>query len=1228
MRGNLLGEQFDLRVSEQINIRQKTHGSGFSGTRSTEQINYLNNRNAWLKMASSVYVVGDSTNTDINIQQKTGKKDDDGKDITKKFNFNTDVDADGVADGINRLKDIGISNPENFVGNLLAQQTVLFNTLSTVNPSKGAAVAVDENGVYNRDATTSGTYDFRSGVTKSNGLWNNNSYGLGGTDFGLSPAPGLIDASIECVNRGSIRKCSITLKAYNKFQFELLELVYMRLGYSVMLEWGWDKYIANDGSYQQVENTIIEDKWFSQNGVSQVEMIEDIKNYRNLYDFNYDAFFGKVTNFEWTFNADGTYDIKLDLITIGDVIESLSVTAAGAQTSEDAILLDTEDATWPFSNGDVFNKLAVSGEGIEGNNIIAGAGSNKMSEQLYLDVRDRDFSKNETEEDRNFFSWEVSRAESGQNYPEIDQSNYNYFMTFGQLMRYLSENTCPTVMTTSGKARKQVEFDGAEYNIMSAFPNMVSLDPRVCLIKPLFFDSEGDGTIIYTPSYFKSLSDCVVQNGDILFGRIMNIYINFEHIAKLLNSKNKDGDLSMFSFLEELCKDINAALGNVCNLEPILKDDYIVTIIDQNPIPGLIPKDTSTPLEVFGYNVNNNTSNFVTDIKFTSKITPAYATQISIGATGGTSKTKNQDSTAFSKWNVGLLDRFAAQIVDATGGGTPTDQERIQKAWEDGEEVGAFREGLNKTGNFISGLILGDDGVFDSIEAVSNVWKIITFRMPQVVADRKTKGINTSAKEAKSIEDGGDGPAKNIKFLGKGYDNYEYEEWKEKGKQILQAIEEEKKNARLTTDDYKAMFGSNYNLWLVRAFGGKTTFDSKLQRTNSTVKTISFDKTLYTKMEGDFIGQGKSAFKAYMVTTTDQLMKKYSKPSGKIGFIPVDLSLTLEGMSGILIYNSLPIRQNFLPKQYDRALKFIITKVNHKISGNSWTTSLNTLATSPVETFPLGAAITKQFSSENTFQTYESSGPIPSDQAFRIVDSRPGAGGNDVSIDYIVSQFNNTVQTKWRSLFEALNEKYPGYTAYVNAIGRTNQKSAELQSQGANAAPGKSKHNYYSAVDMNIRDPKGKTFMKKEREPWLNSGIVTLAESLGFKWGGNFSGYVDSIHFYTDFNINVAYQNAQADNAGKGPGDWETKNTKLTGTLKPTFNYQQQYATVTQDPVNPEPGATVTVYINYNDGQGKIASGTGTVDIPIVNRNQSQQTRNAINAAELQAKGDVINQLS
>ena len=53
-----------------------------------------------------------------------------------------------------------------------------------------------------------------------------------------------------------------------------------------------------------------------------------------------------------------------------------------------------------------------------------------------------------------------------------------------------------------------------------------------------------------------------------------------------------------------------------------------------------------------------------------------------------------------------------------------------------------------------------------------------------------------------------------------------------------------------------------------------------------------------------------------------------------------------------------------------------------------------------------------------------------------------------------------------------------------------------------------------------------------------------------------------------------------------------------------------QFATVTKDPQNPRPGQTVTVFINYNDGQGKIAAGTGTITIPVDNSRQSQTTRN------------------
>ena len=136
--------------------------------------------------------------------------------------------------------------------------------------------------------------------------------------------------------------------------------------------------------------------------------------------------------------------------------------------------------------------------------------------------------------------------------------------------------------------------------------------------------------------------------------------------------------------------------------------------------------------------------------------------------------------------------------------------------------------------------------------------------------------------------------------------------------------------------------------------------------------------------------------------------------------------------------------------------------------------------------FPLGEAIKKDYINEGTFQKYEVTGAIPSDQAFKIVDNRRGGSGENVSIDYIVSQVNDNLQSEYRKLFNALNEKYPGYTAYVNAIGRTFAKSAQLQSQGANAAPGRSKHNYYGAIDMNIQDPNGRMFKKSRKRHMAN----------------------------------------------------------------------------------------------------------------------------------------------
>jgi len=41
--------------------------------------------------------------------------------------------------------------------------------------------------------------------------------------------------------------------------------------------------------------------------------------------------------------------------------------------------------------------------------------------------------------------------------------------------------------------------------------------------------------------------------------------------------------------------------------------------------------------------------------------------------------------------------------------------------------------------------------------------------------------------------------------------------------------------------------------------------------------------------------------------------------------------------------------------------------------------------------------------------------------------------------------------------------------------------------------------------------------MKKHSvSDWKSSGIVDMAKDMGFKWGGDFSGYHDPIHFYLE----------------------------------------------------------------------------------------------------------------
>ena len=187
----------------------------------------------------------------------------------------------------------GVYVTTNGVGSSLAKNNVLFNGTSMFNGSS---------------------------LTQKNGFDETYQY----SEFGPVPMAGIISADVKALNRGSLKKSTVKIKAHNKDQFDAIDVLYMRIGYTVMLEWGNTFYLDKNGDVQEIHNTLIEDIFFSFSSDGDYTFVLPfIEGKREKYCGNYDALLGRISNFDWAFNPDGSYDITLTILSLGDVVESL-----------------------------------------------------------------------------------------------------------------------------------------------------------------------------------------------------------------------------------------------------------------------------------------------------------------------------------------------------------------------------------------------------------------------------------------------------------------------------------------------------------------------------------------------------------------------------------------------------------------------------------------------------------------------------------------------------------------------------------------------------------------------------------------------------------------------------------------------------------------------------------------------------------------------------------------
>jgi hypothetical protein len=892
--GNIVGEPFKDYVKQQINLRQDIHGKI---NRDIEDINYLNSRTSWIKLVSG---------TKMEMER------------------------------LNMLPNLSQTQKESLMGLGLAQKFVLFNGTTSVNQSwdeekmkeareRGmnvTAKTLENAGTRIQDAYSKFTPQQKNGFLGDDGAYFSG-IGEGKYDFGIVPMPGIESVSVRALERGSIRRATIKLKAYNKQQFDIIDILYLRLGYTVLLEWGDSHYINNEnGEIEKLRTTLLEKSFFKHRfATNYYNLLSILEKEREKYSGCYDALVGKISNFKWTFNPDGTYSITLDVISLGDVIESLKLNIApytSTQTStlseEDESLIDSKrednelakmfyeikthaikmegnivgavgSALAVANTANIFGYQVPNAIGVVGSllayfNISTVADNTSLENGITFETVD---TKTNTyysgikigrcisippEYTKIYNALSNSAPPDMREYCEyiqlgIENKKFQWYIRFGNLLEAINQLLIHNLKSSNGEVYSELQIDTNSYtNLMYYIPNMVSLDPRICIISNEIEKPDGIIDKLFTGVNPFRLN---AGNGEFSYGRIMNIYLNMNYVLELLFETDKDGNIVFMDFLRKICDGINRSLGSVNRLEPkISPDNNILKIYDQTPLPG---KDNLPPeifptssidsvFELYGYNNQDDTSNFIHNVGLTTEITPEYATMITVGATAD-GYVVGEEATAFSKWNSGIVDRFKETMAFA-------DNTRLESSIEEKYDtikinyLNLLRQGgdPNNVTNWYS---------YAGLNISETTKESFSFTIDPLAVEGQERSLSNPSRRAGSI------------------------------------IENEP--------------DENFGL-----------ISTKVNSENIT-SNINIVKEYYKYIQA-------------VAASEEQLAS-----SGQTGFLPFNLQLDMDGLSGMKLYQKIEVNSKFLPTNYPEKLEFITTNVDHELRENKWVTKLNSIAT-------------------------------------------------------------------------------------------------------------------------------------------------------------------------------------------------------------------------------------------------------------------------------------------
>ena len=366
-----------------------------------------------------------------------------------------------------------------------------------------------------------GTFSKKSGIDRDGGFFGQGAYGFGGDVFGYKPMPGINSAKLGFYNNGALAKADISITCYNPQQLEFLELLYLRPGYSILLEFGHTQFVNNQGE-TEVFNVVSGQTYamdlFFQNTTGEEALLTAIQTERDNKSQNYDAFYGIVTNFNWSFNTDGSFDVTVKAISKGSVIESLKINTGGTRpedTTDTTVTTTTPESTTPESTTPedatqltvplgkivsrseksmLFSKLYELTRLF--NESVNTSGANPNAKSLivplgYQVVRDTigQISPTGPEGTSNFFEgsylWKIRYYGHAGEDDRQELGDAQYYMSFAAFLQTLQEYC----LLYNEKGDPIVTFEFSDVPMLTV-PGMISANPTVCLVPPYYMVSD------------------------------------------------------------------------------------------------------------------------------------------------------------------------------------------------------------------------------------------------------------------------------------------------------------------------------------------------------------------------------------------------------------------------------------------------------------------------------------------------------------------------------------------------------------------------------------------------------------------------------------------------------------------------------------------------------------------------------------------------------------------